>query len=80
MSVLSIIAPQPYGLTFLQWTALVTEQLARYGVSESLSEGEWKAWVCALFYVPELNAKNIPSPDQFTSWQAWAERFVEAVR
>ncbi len=80
MSELSIIAPQPYGLTFMQWTALIAEQLARYGVSESMSEGEWKAWVCALFFIPELAAKNIPTPDLYRNWQTWAERFVEAVR
>lgn len=77
---LSFIIPQPEGLEFTQWSALVTEQLAAYGVGAATDNETWKVWVCALFYIPELVAKNIPSPDQYTDWPDWANLFIESVR
>lgn len=76
----SITIPRPLELKFTEWGALAAEQLVRYGVAEPLSEDSWKSWVCVLFYIPELDAKNIPSPDLYPRWQDWAEIFVESVR
>ena len=72
--------PTPDGLKFTEWGALVAEQLARYGVAAPLNEDGWKTWVCALFEVPELVSMNIPRPDGFESWQAWAAQFIGSVR
>lgn len=77
---LAIFLPQPYGLKFTDWGALVAEQLATYGVSAPTNEDAWKDWVCTLFYIPELTALGIPSPEQFPNWQSWADRFLECVR
>jgi hypothetical protein len=77
---LSIFVPQPYGLKFTDWGALVAEQLATYGVAAPINEDAWKTWVCALFYIPELTALGIPSPEQFPNWQTWAERFIACLR
>lgn len=77
---LAIFLPQPYGLKFTDWGALVAEQLATYGVSAPINEDAWKTWVCALFYIPELTALGIPSPEQFPDWQTWAQRFLDCVR
>ncbi len=80
MSALSAPVPQPQGLTFRAWGALVAEQLAQYGVAAPSSETDWKPWVCALFYVPALAAANIPEPGSFADWQSWAVRFLDSVR
>jgi len=72
--------PSPEGLKFSEWGAVVAEQLAQYGISAPYNEDSWKTWVCALFYVPDLAAMNIPSADGFESWSDWAERFIGAVR
>ena len=77
---LSIRAVQPRGLSFPAWGALMSEQLAAYGVSAPRTEADWKSWVCALFYVPELAAQNIPSPDGFADWRGWAVQFLNSVR
>lgn len=77
---LSFIIPQPEGMKFTQWTALVAEQLAAYGVGAATDDETWKTWVCALFYIPELVAKNVPTPDQYSEWPAWADLFIESVR
>ena len=79
MTTLSIIAPKAYGLTFMEWGSLVAELLAAYGVAAPLSEADWQSWVCALFYIPEVTAKNIPYADQFISWQPWADNFATAM-
>lgn len=72
--------PDPGGLKFMEWGAIVAEQLAQYGVSAPLDEDGWKTWVCALFYVQELVSKNIPSADGFDDWRDWAEQFIGSVR
>lgn len=72
--------PLPEGLKFSEWGALVAEQLAQYGVSAPYNEDSWKTWVCALFYVPELAAMNIPGADGFENWSDWAQQFIGAVR
>jgi hypothetical protein len=77
--VIQLEIPQPQGMVFADWAAVAAEQLAQYGVSGSSSD-DWKTWAYALFYVPELTARNIPSPDGFPDWTSWASRFVESVR
>ena len=74
------LIPRPDGLKFTEWGALVAEQFANSGVSAPYDEDSWKTWVCALFYVPELVAVNIPTADGFEDWSAWAEQFIGAVR
>lgn len=72
--------PEPAGMHFEQWGAVVAEQLAQYGVSTPYNSDSWKTWVCALFYVPELVAMNIPSAEGFETWESWAEQFIGSVR
>ena len=67
-------------MTFQEWGARVAEAMAAYGVERPTAEADWKSWVCALFYVPELTATNIPEPFSFATWQDWAVRFIECVR
>ena len=80
MSTISVIVPEPFGLKFSEWGALVAEQLAQYGVSAPINDDSWKTWVCALFYVPELVSMNIPGGDGFDDWSQWAQQFIGAVR
>lgn len=80
MSQIPAFIPQTSGLKFTEWGALVAEQFGQYGVSAPFDENSWKTWVCALFYVPELVAMNIPSAEGFDSWSAWADQFIGAVR
>ena len=80
MSTISVTVPEPFGLKFSEWGALVAEQLAQYGVSAPINDDSWKTWVCALFYVPELVSMNIPSGDGFDDWSDWAQQFIGAVR
>lgn len=82
MSLTSTTFPNPDGLKFHEWGAVVAEQLASYGVAAPLGSGDdgWKTWVCALFYVPELVSLNIPSAEGFDSWADWANQFIGAVR
>jgi hypothetical protein len=72
--------PLPYGLKFMEWGAFVADALAAYGVAAPLTEADWKSWVQALFYVPELVAAGIPESDPYPDWAGWANRFLETVR
>ena len=80
MTINTSYIPEPYGLKFSEWGALVAEQLAQSGVSAPLDENSWKTWVSALFEVPELVSMNIPGSDGFDSWSDWAQSFIGAVR
>ena len=80
MSTLHLVVPEPYGLKFTEWGAIIAEQLASAGVASPIDDASWKTWVCALFYVPELAANNIPTADGFSSWQEWATLFIDSVR
>jgi hypothetical protein len=77
---MNLVIPDPSGLKFEQWGGVVAEQLAANGISAPMNEDSWKTWVCALFYVPELVDKNIPTADGFLTWQEWAQHFIGSVR
>lgn len=77
---MNLTIPQSFGLQFVDWGALVAEQMAEYGVAAPLNETDWKVWVCALFYVPEIASLNVPTPEPFATWQEWADMFVDSVR
>lgn len=80
MSQIATFIPQTSGLKFSEWGALVAEQFAQYGVSAPYNDESWRTWACALFYVPELVAMNIPGAEGFESWTDWADQFIGAVR
>lgn len=77
---ISTYFPEPSGLKFTQWGAIVAEQLAPFGVACPINDDSWKTWVAALHQVPELVSMNIPGPDGHADWRAWAERFIGSVR
>lgn len=74
---ITIALPQPQGLKFLQWGALVAEQLAEFGILAPDSEDAWKDWASALLYVPELAV--VPDPNLFDDWVEWASRILETL-
>ena len=77
---ISTYFPEPGGLKFQVWGAIVAEQLAAYGVSAPLNDDGWRTWVSALFQVPQLVSMNIPQASGFDSWTDWAENFIGSVR
>ena len=77
---ISTYVPEPYGLKFTDWGAIVAEQLADYGIAAPINEESWKTWVSALFEVPQLVSMSIPRTDGFENWSDWAEQFIGAVR
>ena len=71
----NVTIPDPAGLEFAAWGALVAEQLAVYGVFAPLDDVAWSDWACTLLYSPELAA--IPEPYGFQDWRDWARRLLE---
>jgi hypothetical protein len=65
--------PAPQGIEFPIWGALVSEQLAAYGVQAPVSEAAWREWAQSLFHEPQLG--SAPSPLGFTDWRDWASSF-----
>lgn len=68
------LIPDPYGLEFRAWGALVAEQLAEQGVEAPTSEA-WQDWAASLQYAPALAA--VPEPGGFPTWESWASSLVQ---
>lgn len=77
---ISAYFPEPGGLKFSAWGAIVAEQLAQYGISAPYNDDSWRTWVSALHEVPDLVAMNIPRTDGFDEWSEWAKQFIGSVR
>lgn len=65
--------PTPYGIEFSQWAAVVSEQLASYGVPSPPSEDLWKQWASEVAGSSQL---TVPDPYGFSTWQDWAAALV----
>lgn len=76
----SYVVPNPDVVSFDDWACRVTELFAHLGVASPPSEAGWRDWVCSMFNFGELVSMNIPSPDGFSDWRAWARQFIESVR
>lgn len=71
----SAVLPQPQGLSFTDWAALLCEAFAELGLAQPPDETAWSSWACSLLYFPEL--ATLPSPIGFNSWREWADRVIE---
>lgn len=76
MSDIRAFIPDPIGLEFRAWGALVAEQLAANGVSAPTNDG-WREWGSQLLMNPQLAA--IPEPYGFNDWREWARRLLETI-
>lgn len=68
-----ISIPQPQGLQFVQWGAIVAEQLAGFGIQAPANEENWQEWGSSLLHEPQLGL--MPSPLGFNNWHDWASSF-----
>ncbi len=68
--------PDPQGLKFSQWGAMVAEQLAFEGVTAPRDELGWMDWAQGLLYAPALAV--LPEPNGFHDWQSWASACVQS--
>lgn len=70
--------PQPLGLAFDEWAAIIVEQFSNEGVPENApDETRWQEWGEKIQEVDALS--DIPHPANFSTWQEWAERVVESL-
>lgn len=73
-----MIVPQPGGLSFEEWSAVLSEQFAEYGLPEEHpTEGNWREWALRVRGVDAL--AEVPEPTFFEGWREWGERVVEAL-
>lgn len=68
-----VVIPNPYGLHFLQWGAIVAEQLAKYAILAPDDETKWREWGSNLLTINDI--AFVPSPNEFLDWREWACRF-----
>jgi hypothetical protein len=71
----AVVIPIPYGLHFLQWGALVAEQLAQFAILAPDDEDKWREWGSNVVSLNDF--AYAPSPNEFLDWREWACRFRE---
>jgi hypothetical protein len=70
----------PRGLTVIEWTDYMTDELVGFTTAPRLDVAEqWRMWALAVCQSPNLAAFSPPNPLQYEDWQEWAERFNQAV-
>lgn len=71
----------PRGMTAEQWTDAMSLQFADTSVTimKLMDESAWPEWARNVVNAPEFSGLNIPSPEYFSDWREWADRFNEAV-
>lgn len=73
-----MILYDPRGMTWPQYSALMSEQLSALGI-QPMPEDRWKDWVRVLINQGYLQRESIPDPGTFTSWQNWAQRIMDVL-
>lgn len=70
--------PNPYGLTFEEWSSVIIETYAQDGVDMyNVEEKNWRDWSERLQIIDDFSA--VPFDDAFATWQQWGERVVEVL-
>lgn len=66
----------PKHMTLQEWADRVILDLDVYGSFGKLQDPEdWRGWAMQ-FLANNTIGNNLPNPNNFDTWQEWAERFV----
>lgn len=69
--------PTPQGMEFREWSAVVAEQNAQYGILAPEND-DWAEWASSL--INNIQISHLPNPIGFAKWTDWAEQFYGCVR
>lgn len=69
----------PAGIPMLQWSDAMALDLDRHGAVFRLDrEDDWREWASYVVSLPGVNTCDPPLPEGFSTFRAWAQRFVGA--
>lgn len=77
---MKIDVPDPEGLAFQEWVALLAEAAPSLVVelpAGTFPEASWKSWAVNLFYTQEFASG--PNPIYYDSWVTWAVDLAAAL-
>lgn len=74
---LSIVPPDPRGLTFAHWSSLLQEELAAYNAPRPADEDTWRDWAVQIFALPELTNLGLADPRGYDDWRRWAADIIQ---
>jgi hypothetical protein len=68
---------RPDGLTAIEWTDYMVDELTQYGPIPRLEdETMWReGWAERVIQLPGIAALLPPYPHTYATWQAWADDF-----
>lgn len=70
--------PDPTYMTLKDWADGTMYVLSQYSLVSELRDADWQSWGMAFHNIPSLSPLNPPDPYQFTDWQEWGKRLMEA--
>lgn len=71
-----ILAIDPRFLTVERWTSEMGWNMAPFGTIPAMRLGlDWRQWARSVNALPAVLATQPPSPDDFETWERWAEEF-----
>ena len=70
----------PRGLSATQWCEITALGLSSVGTIPPLeNEFHWGDWAYSVIQIPGIAHYAPPDPRQFSDWEDWAFRFIQAV-
>lgn len=75
-----MILTDPRGLSFVEWSDYVAQDLDPAGLTPIVSkESDWQDWASIVISFPKFSGVSAPNPLQFSDWKEWVFRFNQAV-
>lgn len=66
-------------MTLRDWADASMYTLINYSNCYALLDDNWQLWGTMFFNDPYLSRFDPPNPYEFTQWEVWAERLLDAM-
>lgn len=71
---MNVLVPEPGGLTWQEWSAAFSGYNTSVSfIPQPMPEVDWKTWAREVRQVPSFEGYNLPEPEDYDTWQEWAQ-------
>lgn len=67
---------RPEGMQFMEWADRVVGQSDGLPIAD---QNDWQTWARAVLEVPSIAVQLPPRPEDYATWDDWANEFNRAV-
>lgn len=72
------LLPSPVGHTFEDWVGMLNQTQIDFDVLPQNVYSSWEETANVILQSEVCRTANCPFPENFATWQDWAERFVQS--